>query len=69
MKSFLQNSPSSHIGLWRKKNRKKKGEKKLTKKETLDFSDECNKKSHITTKKFKKFKRKLETCKKTTTNM
>jgi hypothetical protein len=45
----------------------KKWQKKLTKKETIDFFDECNKKSHITTKKFKKFKRKLETWKKTTT--
>lgn len=37
---------------------------KVTKEETLDFFDECNKKSHIATKKFKKFKRKLETWKK-----
>jgi hypothetical protein len=42
------------------KNRKKgkRGAKKLTKEETLDFSDECNKKSHIVTKKIQKNKKK-----------
>jgi hypothetical protein len=32
--------------------------KKLTKEETLDFFDECNKKSHITTKKTQKIQNK-----------
>jgi formyltetrahydrofolate synthetase len=52
----------------KKLEKRKKGAKKLTKEETLDFFDECNKKSHIATKKnSKNSKENLKPGKKTTT--